>query len=92
MSLNGHIEQLGAYFKTRSSDFETCKSDTAIQGIVIPGNQSALDAASKLQKGGLDVRVIRISDCSTRYGAIANHTCIYLTQWKKSINCSIYHE
>jgi 8-amino-7-oxononanoate synthase len=54
-----NITQLIACFKSKSCDFETCKSDTAIQGIVIPGNQAAVDAAAKLQAGGLDVRAIR---------------------------------
>ena len=54
-----HIEQLITYFKSRSCRYETCISDTAIQGIVIPGNQAAVDAASQLQAAGLDVRAIR---------------------------------
>jgi 8-amino-7-oxononanoate synthase len=53
------IHRLVSHFKSRSFGFETCQSDTAIQGLVIPGNQSVLDAASALQKSGLDVRAIR---------------------------------
>ena len=54
-----HIQELITYFKTRVGDFEYCDSNTAIQGIVIAGNQAVLDAASRLQAGGLDVRAIR---------------------------------
>jgi 8-amino-7-oxononanoate synthase len=58
-SERAHIQQLIGYFKSSSAGFQTVQSDTAIQGIIIPGNQSVVDAASRLQAGGLDIRAIR---------------------------------
>jgi 8-amino-7-oxononanoate synthase len=55
-------KQLGrliAQFQAADIGYEKLKSNTAIQGAVVPGNDAVGKLADHLQAAGLDVRAIR---------------------------------
>lgn len=53
-----HLAALIARFKRGVSGLDTLPSETPIQVVITPGNASARELASRLQKAGLDIRPI----------------------------------
>jgi 8-amino-7-oxononanoate synthase len=53
------LGKLVAQFQAANLGYEKLKSNTAIQGVVIPGNDAVGNLADHLQAVGLDVRPIR---------------------------------
>ena len=51
-------ERIDSFTKNISLDVKLLKSRSAIQIIVIPGNEKAREAAQRIQKGGFDSRAI----------------------------------
>ncbi len=52
------LEVLVSAFRTAKLRFEKLDSTTAIQGVIVPGNQEVRELASNLQQQGIDVRPI----------------------------------
>jgi 8-amino-7-oxononanoate synthase len=53
------LGKLVAQFQAADIGYEKLKSHTAIQGVVVPGNDAVGKLADHLQAAGLDVRAIR---------------------------------
>jgi 8-amino-7-oxononanoate synthase len=53
-----HLEVLVNTFRAAKLRFEKLDSLTAIQGVIVPGNQEVRELASNLQQQGIDVRPI----------------------------------
>ena len=53
-----HLQNLITRFQQASLGFERLKSNTPIQGVVVPGNEAIRALATRLQAAGLDVRPI----------------------------------
>ncbi|MDQ6890574.1 MAG: 8-amino-7-oxononanoate synthase, partial [Bacteroidota bacterium] len=53
-----HLFQLVNLFKEKTIKYRVIKSDTPIQGIIIPGNDEVKKAAQLLQENNFDVRPI----------------------------------
>lgn len=53
------LRELISDFQKATLPFEKLKSDTPIQGVIVPGNKAVVDAAKELQTLNLDVRPIR---------------------------------
>jgi 8-amino-7-oxononanoate synthase len=53
------LGKLVVQFQAADIAFEKLKSNTAIQGVVVPGNDAVGKLADHLQAAGLDVRAIR---------------------------------
>jgi len=54
----GHLRQLIDQFQAAALPFEKLGSRTAIQAVVVPGNDAVRQLSDRLQAGGLDVRPI----------------------------------
>jgi 8-amino-7-oxononanoate synthase len=52
------LQNLIQFFQSLSFKYETLKSSTAVQGVIIPGNQETRSVATKLQQKNFDVRPI----------------------------------
>lgn len=52
------LRRLITYFGDAAIGYERLKSRTAIQVVIVPGNEQAKGLAARLQEGGLDVRAI----------------------------------
>jgi 8-amino-7-oxononanoate synthase len=52
------LQNLIQLFQSLSFKYETLKSSTAVQGMIIPGNQETRSVATKLQQKNFDVRPI----------------------------------
>ena len=53
-----HLQSLAGIFQEAIIPFEKLRSNTAIQGIVVPGNADVKEVAMRLQENNLDVRPI----------------------------------
>ena len=53
-----HLERLINAFQQLSIRYEKLNSNTAIQGVMVPGNEAARHLASKLQEMNFDIRAI----------------------------------
>lgn len=53
------IKELVSYFQSLSLPFDKLRSDTPIQGIIIPGNREVTEMSMRLLEVGLDCRPIR---------------------------------
>jgi 8-amino-7-oxononanoate synthase len=53
-----HLQNLITRFQQASLGFERLKSNTPIQGVIVPGNEAVRALATRLQTAGLDVRPI----------------------------------
>jgi 8-amino-7-oxononanoate synthase len=53
------LSNLVSQYQSTELSYEKLLSNTAIQGIVVPGNEEVSSLASRLQLAGLDVRAIR---------------------------------
>lgn len=53
-----HLKDLIGHIQSASSGLQLLKSETPIQGIIIPGNEKVRQVAEQLQTTGLDVRPI----------------------------------
>ncbi len=52
------LRSLISFFKKNNLKYELIKSDTPIQGVVIPGNEAVKKTANSLQENNFDVRAI----------------------------------
>lgn len=53
-----HLNELIRIFREKACSLHLCRSHTAIQGVIIPGNENVKRAAATLQQHGFDVRPI----------------------------------
>ncbi|MBC7826259.1 MAG: 8-amino-7-oxononanoate synthase [Chitinophagaceae bacterium] len=53
-----HLQSLAAQFQLFPIPFQKLESETAIQGVIIPGNEAVKKMADRMQKNGFDVRPI----------------------------------
>jgi 8-amino-7-oxononanoate synthase len=52
------LNSLVSHFQQKDIRFEKLKSDTPIQGVIVPGNEAIKELAKNIQQKGMDVRPI----------------------------------